>query len=144
MNDKTIFLITFCGTWALLGAVFLAVGQGLAVARQKKMRRCSERVWGQVADIVPSRGGEGGVTMTPVVEYVTPQGLMRQCSAFSSGRCRYAIGQQVAVWYDPQDPSLWYLEGEKGPRVLSVVFTAVGAGCLAIALLAWGCVALFW
>lgn len=136
MNDQLMFILIFCGVWGLVGIVFLAVGQGMAASRRKRLQCCTERVWGRVVDILPHYGHEGGVTLSPMVEYETPQGLMRQCSSFSSSRCRYAIGQQVTVWYDPQDPSLWYMEEENASRLFTTIFTAVGILCLLVAFIA--------
>ena len=134
MENTVLFYLVFCGGWAAVGAIFWGIGLTMTLRGRKKRSRCIERVWGRVADILPNRSSEGGTTLTPLVEYETPQGLMRQCSPYSSSRCRYAIGQQVGVWYDPEDPSLWYLEGETTGRLLSVIFTVVGIVCLAVAL----------
>lgn len=130
VQDKMIFVLVFTGTWCLVGVVFLAVGGMLACLHRRKQRLCSERVWGQVVDILPVYGKEGGMTLAPLVEYATPLGMMRQRSAVSSGNCPYAVGQTVAVWYDPAQPSRWYLEGEKVSRMLSRIFLGVGAGAV--------------
>lgn len=134
MNEKLLFISIFCGVWCFLGIIFLSIGIGTGGHRRRLERRCSERVWGSVADVVPNRGADGA-TLCPMVEYATPQGLMRQLSPVSSTRCRYAVGQAVAVWYDPQDPSVWYLEGDKSAHLLAEIFAIIGSVCIGIAVL---------
>lgn len=143
MTAKELFLIIFCGVWCLIGLVFLSIGQGLTLHRKKKQRECSETVWGRIADVVPYCG-QGCATLTPMVEYETPLGTMRQLSPFSSTRCRYALGQAVQVWYDPADPSRWYLEGDRSSRVLGTVFTLIGVACFGVALIVGVCVGFAW
>ncbi len=142
MQDKMIFVLVFTGIWCLVGVTFLAVGGVMFCLYRRKRQLCSERVWGQVVDILPVYRKEGGVTLAPLVEYATPLGLMRQRSAVSSGSCPYAIGQTVAVWYDPAQPSRWYIEGEKISRVLSRVFLGVGAGAVLLGAVVGICVLL--
>lgn len=120
------------GVWLLVGGIFLIVGIAMLVGAGRKQRSCTAVAPGQVLDIVGSRGSSGGVVWSPVFAFTVGGLEYRHAPSYASSRIRYAIGEAVEVRYDPSDPHRCYIAGERGPRVLAIVFTAVGGACSAI------------
>ena len=137
MDGKFVFLI-----FPAVGLVLLVVG---VVVWLKTRRFVAEsfRVGGTVVGLSARRGHKGGTTYSPVVEFATCEGAVRQFTdPVSSRPAGYSVGDRVEVLYH-------YREHERArlastfrlyfvPMLLGfmgLIFTGVGA---VIALSAFG------
>ncbi len=139
MSDRWIFAAIFGGVWALIGIVFLAIGLAMRRAWTRREERLRARTDGVVLEMVrhESHSSSGSsVSWRPLVEFDYEGRRISLEAADSVSRKKYYEGQRVTVLYDPDDPAAFRVAGEEEARTLFRVFTAVGAGCLAVALIA--------
>jgi len=126
-----LFSVIFFGTWAFVGAVFLLVALILWKVRTRKEQQCTEAVSGVVAELAYHRSQSGGV-YCPVVEYTANGEKLRVKSGSDSRPARYAEGQQVLVYYDPDKPKRFYIEGDRTLPLLEKIFLFSGLACILI------------
>ena len=139
MSDAGMFFAIFCGVWFVIGVVFLAVGLGLRRSWTHREDNLRGRAEGTVLEVIrhESHTSDGtSVSWCPLVEFDFEGRRISLETKESVSRKKYYEGQRVNVLYDPDDPSAFRIEGETGGRTVYRVFTAVGAGCLAMALIA--------
>ena len=137
MNNIDLFVLLFTGIWCFVGLVFLGVGAGLRRAYYRREERLRARAEGVVTEVVRkvSHGSKGAsVGWYPIVEFTADGRRVSLQSGVDSGRKQYYEGQTVEVLYDPDDPSVFRLEGEDTFKLLGTIFLAVGLGCVAIGL----------
>lgn len=134
MSGTGLFVAIFSGTWALVGAVFLAVGIGMGRAWRRKQERLRAQADGVVLEVIRHAGCDS-VSWRPLVEFDC-EGRRISLEGDAVSRKRYYEGQPVRVRYDPDDPSCFSIEGENGGARIGRVFTAVGAACVAVAVIA--------
>ena len=137
MDEKLFFLI-----FPAVGLGLLAVG---VVVWFKTRRFVAEsfRVTGTVVGLTERRGSKGGTTYSPVVEFATREGTVRQFTdPVSSRPAGYSVGQQVEVLYHYRDHDRARLASRFRlyfvPLLLSfmgLLFTGIGA---VVALSAFG------
>ena len=134
MDFDKAFLFAFSGTWIIVGIVFLAVGIGIGRALRRKEERQRANAEGVVLEMLRhtshSRNGES-VSWRPLVEF-DYEGRRISLEGDTVSRKKYYEGQRVQLYYDPDDPACFRIEGEGGERIVSRVFTVVGAVCLGI------------
>ena len=133
MNDL-LFPLLFGGIWGFVGLVFLLVGLFMNLFRKRKEKRCTAETVGRITALV-ANPGQGGLTQHPQVTYQIGMLTYEKISPFGSTNPRFAIGEQVTVYYDPNDPHVYCIKEWKAPRLLSLIFILVGVSCFAVALL---------
>ena len=125
MDFNHLFTLLFGGTFGLIGLVFLCVGIGFVNKRRKRAMTCTG-----VADGTVSAASPRAFFSYPVGELT----YEKPCPG-SSGTRAYAVGERLAVYYDPSNPSDCYIEGEFKPENLLIgIFTGIGLLFLAVAL----------
>ena len=137
MDEKLVFLI-----FPAVGLVLLAIGVIVWLWTRRFVSE-SFRVSGRVVGLAERRGHKGGTTYSPVVEYATREGAVRQFTdPISSRPAGYSVGQQVEVLYHYRDHDrarlasrfrLYFVPALLG--FMGLIFTGVGA---VIALSAFG------
>ena len=120
-----------------LAAFGLLSGAAWTYFKQQRTMQSRVATTGTVVELTQQNTTRGYI-LCPVVEFTTPSGeKIRFTSEFGSRPASHAIGQSVAVRYDPADPqkaevesamSLWLVP-------LIMVFMGVIAGCLSVAFL---------
>jgi len=119
-------MVVLIGIWfALAGA--LAVLTGLSARwRARRLRRHGQSVW---ATAVPAPttagGGTAGAAPRTMLEYTLPDGRVLEQLAPARVRKTATLrpGQQVLVWYHPEDPQdilVYGRDGRLGDRALLV------------------------
>ena len=139
MTDTRLFTLLFTGTWCLVGAIFLCVGIGLRRSFARREERLRARAEGVVAEIVrrERRDSDGrGVSWYPIVEFEADVRKISLECGDGGGRKTFYEGQRVEVLYDPDDPSVFRIEGHGTTRLLGNIFLAVGLVCVAIGVIA--------
>lgn len=144
MEDKELFVGIFSGVWGMVGIIFLIIGICMINYRKKKVLRCTSSVWGKVKDIVRQRShnSDGGYSYSwhPVFEYTIGGLTYVKESSSGSTNSKFAIGQDVEIYYNPEDPHDYYVPNDKIPVILGKVFTGVGIVAILIALVTAFCV----
>lgn len=139
MSDTLKFAIMFSGVWALIGLVFFIIGIVMIMNRKKKEINCTLKTYGKVIDIVrrQSHDSDGGYSSSwhPVFEYSVGELKFIKESPYGSSQSKYAIGQDVEVYYNPGNHHEYYIVGETLPKTLATIFTIVGIAAIVIAII---------
>ncbi|HLL74900.1 MAG TPA: DUF3592 domain-containing protein [Pyrinomonadaceae bacterium] len=129
MDERLVFLI-----FPAVGLVLLAIGV-IVWLRTRRFIAASFRVSGTVVGLAARRGHKGGTTYSPVVEFATREGAIRQFTdPVSSRPAGYSVGQRVEVLYHYRDHDrarlasrfrLYFVPALLG--LIGLVFAFVGA-----------------
>jgi hypothetical protein len=127
-------------TAAWMGAATAAIGALLTFAvvaialRQRHRERTGLHATGTVVDmvVIESTGKRRSSRYHfPVFEFVTETGrTLRHQSSAGSDPPTHQIGDQIDIWYHPNDPQQCDIRGES--RALLIAFAAVGLLFLAV------------
>lgn len=138
MSNTLMFVIIFSGTWALVGIIFFIIGILILNNRKKKEINCTSKTYGKVTDIVRhqsyDRNGGYSSSWHPVFEYNIGELKFIKESTYGSSQSKYAIGQNVEIYYNPEDYNEYYIVGDSLPKTLVTIFTSVGIGAIMIAI----------
>ena len=138
MSYTLMFVIMFSGVWALVGVIFFIIGIVMLNNRNKKEINCTSKTYGKVTDIVrhQSYDGDGGYSSSwhPVFEYNIGELKFIKESVYGSAQSKYAIGQEVEVYYNPEDYNEYYIAGDVRSKTLATIFTIAGIGAIIIAI----------
>lgn len=130
MDDTLFFLIVFLGTWALIGVVFLTIGIIMLNNGKKKRINCTSQTYGKVTDIVRrvsyDSDGCSSISWHPVFEYSIGELKFVKESIYGASQSKYAIGQNVEIYYNPGNYDEYYIAGDSQSKRLAVIFTIVG------------------
>ena len=139
MNDKLMFVIIFSGTFTLLGLIFIIIGIGIHINKKKKEISCTSMTYGKVTDLVRRQnynGNEGySSSWHPVFEYNVGERKFIKEYPYGSSQTKYAIGQNVEVYFNPENYHEYYIAGDTLPKTLSTIFTIVGIVAIFIAVI---------
>ena len=110
----------------------------MIINRKNKEKNCTSKTYGKVIDIVKVRYnavGKGYSYMWhPVYEYnIGNQKFIKQ-SAYGRTECKYAVGQNVEIYFNPENYNEYYVAGENVPKTLGIIFTCVGIVLIIIAI----------
>ena len=124
------------GIFGLIGIIFFIIGTFLIINRKKKEKNCTSKTYGKVIDIVKVRYNDVGKGYSymwhPVFEYnIGNQKLIKQ-SAYGRTECKYAVGQNVEIYFNPENYNEYYVAGETVPKTLGIIFTCVGIALIII------------
>lgn len=126
------------GIFGLIGIIFFIIGTFLIINRKKKEKNCTSKTYGKVIDIVKVRYNSVGKGYSymwhPVFEYnIGNQKLIKQ-SAYGRTECKYAVGQNVEIYFNPENYNEYYVAGENVPKTVGIIFTCVGIAFIIIAI----------
>ncbi len=136
MGDMTLFAVVFCGIFGLVGGIFLAIGIFERKESRKRLERCSSQTWAVVTDIAEHRDREGKRYYHPVYEYTVGEQKFVEESPYGSLSAKVEPGQNILIHFNPYDFRDFYTDGDEAPQFLSKMFIRVGAGALAVAVVA--------
>lgn len=139
MDEKILFVIIFSGVWSLLGTIFLIIGIVILKNRKLKEMNCTSKTYGKVTDIVRHRNydNNGGYSSSwhPVFEYKIGELKYIKESIYGSSSSKFAVGQDVEIYYNPEDYNDYYVATETLSKTLGKIFTGVGIGAIIVAIL---------
>lgn len=135
MIDTPMSIIMPLGMGGLIGAVFIIMAVALVNSRKKKETRCTAKTHGKVIDIVKHqnydrKGQPYNATWHAVFEYTIGELKFIKESSYGSSHLDCAIGQEIEVYYNPEDYDEYYVPGNSFPK--SAIITMVLAGIFAI------------
>lgn len=138
MSDKLMFIIIFSGIWAVIGFIFFIIGIVMLNNRKKKEINCTSKTYGKVTDIVRRQryDSDGGYSSSwhPVFEYNIGELKFIKESPYGSSQSKYAIGQDIEVYYNPENYNEYYISGDTLSKTLATIFTIVGIGAIIVAI----------
>jgi len=124
------FVIIFSGIGSFIGIIFFIIGIAMLKNNKRKEINCTSKTYGKVIDIVRHRSysSDGGYRYSwhAVFEYNIGELKYIKESVYGRSQAKYAIGQDVEVYYNPEDYNEFYIGGETIPRTLGTTFTIVG------------------
>jgi len=127
-----LFVIIFCGTFALLGLTFLVIGLAVNASMNKKRRQCTAYTEGTVSSMQPQFGSTG----LRASYSFSIDGKPLQYVSNYAGSNNLLIGQSVGVYYDPANIGRVYIEEDaRQMRMFPRVFTILGCVFLAVAVI---------
>lgn len=140
MSDKVLFIYIFSGVWGLIGIIFFLIGFFMLKNRKKKEQVCTSKTIGKVIDICQQRSSNFdsysySTYFHPVFEYTVNNLIYRKQSTSGSTQSKFAINQEVDIYYDPANPHNFYTPQDTITKNISKIFTAAGIGCILIALI---------
>lgn len=113
----------------VFGLIFVLVGTLVWRGQQKDREQCTVELTAVVAGNIRSSDGDA---VHPVFEYEYEGRKYSVQSSYGSSPPAYEVGERVQIFIDPDDPQRYYAPGEKAPKIVFIVFTAVG-GAAALA-----------
>ena len=126
-----LFVIVFCGTFGLLGLIFLIVGFAINASMNHKRSLCTAYTEG----VVSAMQAQFGTTGLRAVYSFTIDGKPLQYVSNYSGTRNLLVGQSVAVYYDPANIGRVYIEEDaRQMKTFTRVFTILGCVFFVVAL----------
>lgn len=127
LNLSVLFLIGFGG----LGGIFFIIGLVLLNKFKSKRIKCTEKTYGKVTDIIKeislNTDGRGYTYMWyPVFEYTIGELKFKKQSYYGGGQVKFAIGQEVEIYYNPENYNEFYVSGENTPKTIGKIFSIIG------------------
>ena len=141
MGTGSIIMLVFAGVLGFLGVVFIVVGIAIAKNWKNKVNNCTQKVTGKVVDIVSHTSSSGGMDATyttswyPIIEYEADGETLTEQSPYGSYESKYVKGRKVEVCYNPENHKDFYIVGDNIAKISTKVFTIVGTGELAVAII---------
>lgn len=130
MDDMLMFTFSFSGIWAFFGIIFCMIGVIMLNNRKKKEAKCTLMTYGKVTDIVRHRSydSDGGYSSSwhPVFEYNIEGIKYIKESPYGSSKPKYAIGQDVKIFYNPENNDEYYIAGDMLSKNIAIIFIIVG------------------
>lgn len=124
------FKIIFFGGFFIFAIVFFAIGFGMLIKRKRKEENYSGVASGTVVDneIRYSRSTEGYTYSHyhPVIEYYANGALIKNTYFVGTGSAKYYPGQKITIKYDINNPTKFYIEGEKTTLIIGSAFLSFG------------------
>lgn len=124
----------------LLGLIFLVLGSGMLSTESKKHKGCTQETTARVRELKEKQSGKpgkpGSVRYYPVFEYRANGQLIREESKIGSDKPVYKAGDEVKIFYNPDNKREFYISDSKSASVIGSVFTILGiSAVLAIAVI---------
>lgn len=136
MNDTLMLVVTFPLSFALFGITFFIIGIVIHNNNKKKEINCTSMTYGKVIDIVRHRNSDdSSSTWHTVFEYNIGELKFRKESPYGSSQQKYAIGQDLEIYYNPENYNEYYIAGDTLPRTIAIIFAIVGIGATTIAII---------
>ena len=108
------------------GLIFFMVGIIGLITNKRRHNNCTEMVMGKVKNIVKRSEVERGDSYFPYFEYVVNDQTIVKESHYGTSKPRFEVGQEVAIYYNPEKIEDYYVEDDKAPRLISFVFVGIG------------------
>ena len=133
MDNTLILALSIGGTFVLVGFIFLIAGIIINNNVKKIQTRCTEKTIGKVIDIVEWKSyTEDGISHSwfPVFEYIVGDRKLKRNSQYAGVSDKYKVGQEINIYYNPENPQDCYIEGEERKMmwIIIVGIITIGAG----------------
>ena len=133
MSTQNVFMLVG-GIITVVSIIIVVVCWRIYVRRNERKARCSSTINGVVTRLIESQNSEGRPSWKPVFTYTVGRDEYTIVSSVASTPPQYKVGEGVVVRYDPFNPSDGFVEGERGPKIMLIIFTVVGVFDLVVGL----------
>lgn len=134
-----IFIAMFSGISGLIGIIFFIIGIVILKKQKTREKNCTSKTHGKVVDILKheNRGLDNTYTYSwhPVFEYTIENLKYVKESLYGFSESKFAIGQDVEIYFNPENYNEYYVAKETLPKTFGTVFTIVGIVLILIAIL---------
>lgn len=135
ISMKVIRLIVFWYAFVSIFGGLLFIGAGLFSwwYDNRLPRVCTVETAGVVTNVELEYhdwdDGSFSTSYYPVVEYTTAGSTIEQRYCVGESTCRYVVGQQVTVMYNPEQYSEYFIVGDEniGNNTSAILFVVAGA-----------------
>lgn len=115
----------------LCGLVFSIIGICMSIYQKNKEKKCTEKAKGKVIELVKnySRNDMGNnytIMWHPVIEYYIGEITVKKQSAYGRSSPKYFEGQEIEVFYNPNDYNQYFIIGDSTGKLLSTIFIILG------------------
>lgn len=135
MSSKTILNIITLGL-VLFGLIFFIVGAVLGAVENNKKKRCTEEVAAVVIENrtvrSTSRNHGQSITYSPVFRYTYNGTDYETQTGYSSSPAVFSVGEKTTLFVDPDSPKTIYCPKLKIGKILSVIFSIIGAAFIIV------------
>ena len=101
----------------IFGFIFFIVGCAMIINSFMKKNKCTENVEGKVIDI-SKKWTNDETTFYPIFEYTVNGNTYVQQLRVGSRPCKYHIGQNVELYFNPEKPEQFY---DKNSNISGIV-----------------------
>lgn len=114
-----------------VGLVFVVVGIIISVIFKVKTKRCTDTVTAEVVENIKVKSsGENHRTSTtykPVFSFIYTGKNYKFSSSTSANPPVFDVGEKVLLKINPNNPADFYAEKDRTMKILSIIFTGLGA-----------------
>ena len=141
MNSKKESILP-CMLFLLVGIIFVAAGILVMKQGDNLKKRCTEETIGTVVEVVCETSyseteNQYSYTYYPVIEYQVGDRTISQISRAGQNPPKYQVGQQVEIYYNPNDVEEYIIKGDSTPQFFGIGFIVLGSIAVAIGLFAF-------
>lgn len=122
-------------TFLLLAVIISVISIGTIILGSswiRKSGKCTQRVTAVITDIVSNGTGKVAPKFTYTIlggEEITVKHII----SGSRGLCKYRLGETVELFYNPENPKQYALDGKSPLKIMGILFICSGVMCLIIA-----------
>ena len=122
----------FIAFWGLFGLFWIMCGIIIFKNMEKKKRVCTSKTSGKVIDI--EEDTREMIAYSPVFEYTVGDHKYVKEYTYGSNVIPYKIGQEVEIYYNPNKPDQYYVEGDVLYKRVAKIIIFLGIICLLLSL----------
>ncbi len=125
----------FALLWILVGLALLIAGIYTMIKQNKKKTVCTSKTYGRVIDIVEhvNHDSDGiSVTRHPVFEYNIGGENIAEEHPYGRTHSNYNIGQEVEIYYNPENYHEHYIGGDNTPKIQSIILLISGVATVVL------------
>ena len=139
MNSKK-GLLFICLPFLLVGIIITIAGVFVMKQSDSLKQRCTEKAIGTVVEIVcredyDYNDDELDVYYYPVIEYQAGDITISQMSKSGQYPSKYKVGDQVEIYYNPNNAEEYIIKGDSTANFLGIGFIVFGSISVAVGLI---------
>ena len=119
----------------VVGFVFIIAGIIAMIQGNILELRCTEKTTGTVVENVIEKSYNSKNTSYlyfPVIEYQVGDRIISQKSSSGQNPPKYKVGEQVEVYYNPNNVEEYIIKGDSTPKFLGILFVVLGSIAVAV------------
>ena len=140
MNSKKSRILP-CILFVLVGIIFVTVGIIVMKQGDRLKKRCTEETIGTVVEVICERDSnttsDSTYTYYPVIEYQVGDRTISQKSRSGQNPPKYQVGQQVEIYYNPNNVEEYIIKGDSTPKFLGIGAIILGSVAVAVGVFAF-------
>lgn len=124
------------GLFVIVGIIFFIVGMILSSNAKRKFKVCTAITSAKVLKNVKERYSHNvsdpyyDYLIHPVFEYYVGEERFEREYTIGTSKVKYQDGSSINILYNPNKPTMFYVEGDKTQSILGKVFKIAGIVCI--------------